>query len=185
MAVNYSTPFSRSYNFSGSRSQNYAFFVNPGNAGQGVIQANWLTSPSSQGATATYNLLSDNAYQSVALALILNTGNSSLMSYQFYVNGAFTEGTLGGGATAYAGSTAGDDIAFSGLTPALGYGQGFPGKIFYGAIWNRSLQASEARLLHDDPWCFLLYPEDELFVSCGFISPFVLSSTKRVRVTLQ
>lgn len=40
------------------------------------------------------------------------------------------------------------------------------GYIYYGAIWKgRALTASEARLLHDDPYCFLIYPEDEMFAS--------------------
>jgi len=36
--------------------------------------------------------------------------------------------------------------------------------IYYGALWkNRALTAKEARKLHDDPYCFLIYPEDEIF----------------------
>lgn len=39
-----------------------------------------------------------------------------------------------------------------------------PTIIHYGAIWEkRALTAAEARLLHDDPYCFLIYPEDEIF----------------------
>lgn len=45
------------------------------------------------------------------------------------------------------------------------------GFIYYGALWkNRALTASEARLLHDDPYCFLIYPEDEMFESLVGVS---------------
>lgn len=39
----------------------------------------------------------------------------------------------------------------------------FTGSVYYGAAWLRQLTASEARLLHDDPWGLLIYPEDEMF----------------------
>ena len=36
--------------------------------------------------------------------------------------------------------------------------------VYFGAIWNkRELSAAEARLIHHDPYCFLIYPEDEMF----------------------
>jgi hypothetical protein len=32
-----------------------------------------------------------------------------------------------------------------------------------GYFWNRDLTALEVKQLHDDPYCFLIYPEDEIF----------------------
>jgi len=55
------------------------------------------------------------------------------------------------------------------------------GHIYYGALWkNRALTAPEARKLHDDPYCFLIYPEDEIFaenvaVTTSAIFPLVPS----------
>jgi len=37
------------------------------------------------------------------------------------------------------------------------------GFLYYGALWTRALTASEALQLHLDPYCFLIYPEDEIF----------------------
>lgn len=47
---------------------------------------------------------------------------------------------------------------------SLGSG-GINGFIYYQASWKRTLTATEARLLHDDPYCFLIYPEDEIFAT--------------------
>jgi hypothetical protein len=45
-----------------------------------------------------------------------------------------------------------------------GVDSAFNGTIFYGAAWkNRALTAAEVRLLHQDPWCLLVYAEDEAF----------------------
>lgn len=51
------------------------------------------------------------------------------------------------------------------------FGGGLNGFAYYFAGWNRILTISEARLLHNDPYCFLIYPEDEMFatlVGAGF-----------------
>lgn len=42
---------------------------------------------------------------------------------------------------------------------------GVSGWVYYGALWNRKISQGSARLLHDDPYCFLIYPEDEMFAS--------------------
>jgi hypothetical protein len=40
---------------------------------------------------------------------------------------------------------------------------GLCGYLFYGAFWKRPLTAGEVLQLHEDPYCFLIYPEDEIF----------------------
>lgn len=37
------------------------------------------------------------------------------------------------------------------------------GFIYYGALWTRALSDEEVLQLHTDPYCFLIYPEDEIF----------------------
>jgi len=37
------------------------------------------------------------------------------------------------------------------------------GFIYYGALWTRALNDEEILQLHFDPYCFLIYPEDEIF----------------------
>jgi hypothetical protein len=39
------------------------------------------------------------------------------------------------------------------------------GFVYYGAIWKRSMTAAEMLQLHLDPYCFLIYPEDEMFAT--------------------
>ena len=52
------------------------------------------------------------------------------------------------------------------LDPATtGQGNDQTGWIYYGAVWNRTVTSAEAFLLHNDPYCFLIYPEDEMFAS--------------------
>lgn len=45
------------------------------------------------------------------------------------------------------------------------FGNGINGFVFYFAMWGRALTAQEVLLLHQDPYCFLIYPEDEMFAS--------------------
>lgn len=40
---------------------------------------------------------------------------------------------------------------------------GYQGWVYYGAFWNRLLTQAEATLLHLNPYCFLIYPEDDIF----------------------
>jgi len=39
------------------------------------------------------------------------------------------------------------------------------GFIHYGALWRRKITSAEAMQLHKDPYCFLIYPEDEMFAT--------------------
>lgn len=49
--------------------------------------------------------------------------------------------------------------------------------LYVGYIWNRVLSADEHMTLHLDPYCFLIYPEDELFATAmGTITADVLMS---------
>jgi len=41
---------------------------------------------------------------------------------------------------------------------------------FYGGIWQRLLLADEALQLHNDPYCLLWYPEDDIFASLVGVS---------------
>jgi len=53
-------------------------------------------------------------------------------------------------------------------------GNGVAGWIHFGALWNRTLSAQEASQIHNDPYCFLIYPEDEIFatlVGSGGVTP--------------
>lgn len=57
---------------------------------------------------------------------------------------------------------------------------GTVGIVYYGAMWNRTISAAEARKIHDDPYCFLIYPEDDMFatlVGTAAAAPFVWSQT--------
>lgn len=54
---------------------------------------------------------------------------------------------------------------------------GFTGFVYYGAAWRgRALTQNEATLLHNDPYCFLIYPEDEM-MALGVGSAFTWSQT--------
>jgi hypothetical protein len=54
--------------------------------------------------------------------------------------------------------------------------QGTPfGQAYCGYIWNRELNAAEMRLLHNDPYCFLIFPEDEL--ASTFARPGTVTTT--------
>jgi len=81
-----------------------------------------------------------------------------------YVDGVLN---LSPAVTTTSGSVPTSQPAFFGLRSSAG--QNMPsGFIYYGALWkNRALKAPEARLLHDDPYCFLIYPEDEMFAELG------------------
>lgn len=48
----------------------------------------------------------------------------------------------------------------------LGSAGGGANFVYYFALWNnRALSATDASLLHNDPYCFLIYPEDEIFAT--------------------
>jgi hypothetical protein len=66
----------------------------------------------------------------------------------------------------YTSSTTQDAVCFSGNSNASAH-QPFQGFVYYGGFWNRQLSDPEIRLLHDDPYCFLIYPEDEIWSGIG------------------
>ena len=55
---------------------------------------------------------------------------------------------------------------------ASGVGNGIDGVVYYYAMWSRDLTAVEAQLLHQDPYCFLIFPEDEFVASVYAIPSF-------------
>lgn len=76
----------------------------------------------------------------------------------------------GGAAQSFAGTTVNNtgtnQVNFNtGQAGAAANGGGSNGFVFYFAGWNRVLTAIEAKLLHSDPYCFLIYPEDEVFAT--------------------
>jgi len=63
-------------------------------------------------------------------------------------------------------ATTGQQVNFNtGTANAQNFGGGLNGYIYYWAGWNRILTPGEASLLHADPYCFLIYPEDEIFAT--------------------
>jgi len=53
----------------------------------------------------------------------------------------------------------------TGQAGAAAFGGGLLGFVYYYAGWTRALTAFEALQLHSDPYCFLIYPEDEVFAT--------------------
>lgn len=94
----------------------------------------------------------------------------------------FAQGGLVGttGGLTVASSNTNDAIIFSGGSAAAS-NVPFPGYVFYGAFWRRELTDADAEMLHADPYCFLEYPEDDIFstyVSLGTnITPLGVSGT--------
>jgi len=56
--------------------------------------------------------------------------------------------------------TSGDNVLL--YTDKGGPG-GFQRNIYWGAFWSRALNANEVAQLWKDPYCFLIYPEDDIF----------------------
>ena len=104
---------------------------------------------------------------SAAGAIKLNTFQTILgvaltsSTVALYVDGALAKSASG--LNTVAAATTGVIPAFHGRRNLSGQTLQ-TGFIYYGALWKgRALTASEARLLHDNPYCFLIYPEDEMF----------------------
>lgn len=53
----------------------------------------------------------------------------------------------------------------SGGLNAASFGGGSNGFIYYFAGWNRALSAAEALKIHQDPYSFLIYPEDDMIAT--------------------
>lgn len=59
-------------------------------------------------------------------------------------------------------------------------GNGITGKVFYGALWNRRVSPEGAKQMFDDPYCFLIYPEDEMFAEWVGASALALNAQSLV-----
>lgn len=73
-------------------------------------------------------------------------------------------------------STTTSQPAFNTNSASAGGGNNIVGWVYYGILWNRTVTAAEALLLHQDPYCFLIYPEDDIF-ALGVGSAFTWSQT--------
>lgn len=87
----------------------------------------------------------------------------------------------GSGPQSFAGTTietnTGERVNFNCGTPgAATSGGGTNGFVYYFVGWNRVLTNSEANQLHYDPWCFLIYPEDEMFSTLVGVSQVITTS---------
>lgn len=92
----------------------------------------------------------NNTYRSIIASVAATSAN-------WWANGVAQTPIVG---QTYSPTNTGDDISVG--TDGFGPG-GFQGSVFWGGTWNRSLTDAEALQLHLDPYCFLIYPEDEMF----------------------
>lgn len=130
-----------------------------------VFQANsqtsfnvlYATGSGGAGYASTAGGCSVNAFHS---CMAVATGSSA---GSIYVNGVL-DGTVSGSPTTQTGA-AGTQLVLNSLSTGGNSQGGLGGFLYYWAGWNRPLTAIEARLLHDDPYCFLVYPEDEIFAT--------------------
>jgi hypothetical protein len=169
------TPFGRvAENNSSAPYVNYDFQAT-GPAGYGLFYGDGVSSFTG---SATFSI-AHNAFTSL-LGVISGGGN-----YSYYGNGVIV--TISTGVT-YGNDSNLDPITFSGGSNASALNP-FPGFVYYGAIWNRALSAAEALTLHQDPYCFLWYPEDTIFATltgpaAAVVNPFIppdFSAPKVVR----
>ena len=80
---------------------------------------------------------------------------------QFYVDGKLN---LSQTATSVVSTVATRFPGYGGLDSVATSQPIFSGFIYYGAIWkNRALSQAEAVQLHTDPYCFLIWPEEDVF----------------------
>lgn len=77
---------------------------------------------------------------------------------KFYGNGGLVATDTG---VTFGNTNTNDATIFSGNSAAAVAAQFF-GFVYYGAAWNRALSAAEAVQLHNDPYSFLIFPEDEI-----------------------
>jgi hypothetical protein len=83
-------------------------------------------------------------------------------SADLYGNGVF-DNTFAGTTTFSGDSQAQIMYATASINAGQTFGTSFQGFVPYYAMWSRALSAAEMMLLHQDPYCFLIYPEDEMF----------------------
>src|SRR3974390_639081 len=147
----YASPFMRSANNNATTPYtNFVVNLNPAAAGQNTVSIGYsLTGPAvAQSANWTGN--ANNVFTT-----ILGTVDTG---YKFYAQGILRDSASG----AYVPFNTQDSVVFSGVSDAAATNP-FAGFVYYGAFWNRVLSASEAVQLHQDPYCFLWYPEDDIF----------------------
>ncbi len=86
-----------------------------------------------------------------------------------YVDGK-QDGTFSGNTTTFTSSTY--QLLYNHIFVGGNSGSGgINGFVYYVAQWNRTLTAAEASLLHGDPYCLLIYPEDEMFATLVGVTP--------------
>ena len=98
----------------------------------------------------------------------------------YSIGGTFA---IGGNAVLYADGAVLNSTAFGASAPSytassmlsIGAWSSEPTYAFQGitgiaCAWNRVLSAAEMLELHNDPYCFLIYPEDEIFAAVGISS---------------
>lgn len=138
--------------------ENWCFQTNVSGVGTSV-RSGWSVNSSTEGDSATWSIVA-NQFTSLLAMFTTPTNVDS------YSQGIKQNSTT----TSYSSTNTNDNIFFGDPGPATGLGQSFPGFVFYGAFWNRALTAAEALLLHQDPYCFLIYPEDEMLATLVGVS---------------
>lgn len=133
--------------------------ANTGNTATGFTTGNPATL---MGAVYNNGGSLQNYNQAVAVATFQSWGYTakSASAGDLYANGALDKSATGITTTLAVGTS---QVMFnSAQANAQTFGGGLNGFLPYFAIWNnRVLTAADWRLLHDDPYCFLIYPEDE------------------------
>jgi hypothetical protein len=156
--TNWATPFGRTANNNISQPfGNYFFNVNPAGAGQTNIVCLYNSG-------GTYNTT---AYLNTSAPFVLTTAAISFdagLTYKFYLNGTQLDTATTINLQSY--NTDADWIIsgnskVSVYTPYIGY-------IPYGAVWNRVLAPEEMTRLANDPYSFLTYPMDSIFMAAPF-----------------
>jgi hypothetical protein len=138
----------------GSSAPYHNWEIQTGPSGSPLIRAAWNSNGSSEQTTSTYSI-TQGVYQSGVCCL---KGTASSLNYFFYVNGIQAE--TGSGTWAYTSSGEQTNIACN-----SGANVQITGQVFWGGLWDRALTAAEVAVLHQDPYCFLWYPEDDLFAT--------------------
>jgi len=135
----------------GSSNQGPVFWIDGTNTFFAVVLNNANTHDFAQ-------LRTTNTFQSWVCAA------PSTTTATLYANGKL-DSSLSGIATTQS-ITGMSNIFNNGNTGSNNYSGGAGnGLVYYYAGWNRVLTAAEALLLHSDPYCFLIYPEDEIFAT--------------------
>jgi hypothetical protein len=164
-ALPYSTFFATIY--TGAPAASFTTVAATGSsADNGDTGVAWLAGSTTQmsyfwdngGSSANYNQLLSTTSQFQTWGMVPTSSTAAIL----YANGAVdhTQGSIS--STTFAISTGSARVCFNCLATngnlTTGAANAF---IPFFAYWNRYLTAYEAWLLHNDPWCFLIYPEEE------------------------